>query len=145
MGIPTRGELYRLSVQTFNNTILPQNGYTSIAPSDLPPLLHSFLDKNTKQWGKPDAVYVDSADTDTMTEIEKYVRLYGSINGSNATNKYICGMVAQDRPSKHVFASSFVNDGCAMIGQLTIATNGDINITPYKHSHSAINVYWYVD
>lgn len=71
--------------------------------------------------------------------------LYGSINGSNATNKYICGMVAQDRPSKHVFASSFVNDGAAMVGQLTIATNGDINITPYKHSHIAINVTWYVD
>jgi hypothetical protein len=81
----------------------------------------------------------------TIVRDGKKRTLYGSINGSNAANKYICGMVSQDRPSKHVFASSFVNDGGSMVGQLTIATNGDINVTPFKHTHIAINISWYVD
>ena len=78
-GITTCGKIFRLSTYSINNTELVANGYEAKAPSDIPPILHAFLDKNTKEWGKPDGVYIDSADSATLEEIAKYIRLYGSI------------------------------------------------------------------
>lgn len=79
IGITKNGELYRLDEFGINNSDLRDKGQDAVAPSDIPPLLHWFLDKNRDEWGMPDGVYIDSADSATNQEIAKYKRLYGSI------------------------------------------------------------------
>lgn len=78
-GITTEGHLYRLKTFGINNTDLSEKGQETLAPSDVPPLLHYFLDEMTKEWGRPDGVYIDSADAATYEEVLKYKRVYGSI------------------------------------------------------------------
>lgn len=78
-GITEDGRLFRLDTFTINNTDLAKNGRDTVAPSDIPPLLNYFLERNTKEWGRPDGVYIDSADSATYEEILKHKRIYGSM------------------------------------------------------------------
>lgn len=48
-----------------------------LAPSDIPPLLLDFLERQRAAWGFARAVYIDSADQATITECQKYKRLHG--------------------------------------------------------------------
>lgn len=78
-GITTDGRKYRLDNNEYNNTERVANHLPSYSPSDVAVLLHQFLDRNRKLWGMPDAVYIDCADTATLTECEKYKRTHGTI------------------------------------------------------------------
>ena len=64
-----------LDVKVYNNKDLVK----PIAPSDIPELLIIFLEYNRLVWGFAKDVYIDSADQATITELEKYKRLHGSI------------------------------------------------------------------
>lgn len=48
-----------------------------LAPSDIPPLLLDFLERQRDAWGFARVVYIDSADQATITECQKYKRLHG--------------------------------------------------------------------
>lgn len=78
-GITMDGRKYRLDNAEFNNTTRVANHLNSYSPSDVAILLHQFLDLNRKNWGMPDAVYIDSADSATLIECEKYKRNHGSL------------------------------------------------------------------
>lgn len=83
-GITKCRKLIILAEETYNNKDLARKGIQALAPSDIPPLLVSFLERNRKRWipGK-DAyardIYIDSADQATMTELLKYNNEVGSI------------------------------------------------------------------
>ena len=50
-----------------------------LAPSDTVKNLIDFLDRNSAEWGTVRDVFIDSADQATITELQKYKRLHGSI------------------------------------------------------------------
>lgn len=78
-GITVDGRLIKIAVETYNNTSIVASNQTPIAPSDLSPLLHTFLDKWVRKYGMIDCCYIDSADAATNTEVEKYKREKGSL------------------------------------------------------------------
>lgn len=78
-GITTEGVLIKLAVETYNNTLISKAHQNIIAPSDLPPLIHSFLDKWVRKYGMIDCCYIDSADAASNAEVDKYKREKGSI------------------------------------------------------------------
>ena len=50
-----------------------------LAPSDTVRNFIDFLDRNGEEWGYTRDVFIDSADQATITELQKYKRLHGSI------------------------------------------------------------------
>lgn len=78
-GITEDGKNIRLDVAEINNTILVRNGRNPLAPSDIPPLLFNFLERNRERWGFAKDVYIDSADQATITECEKFRRATGCL------------------------------------------------------------------
>lgn len=50
-----------------------------ITPSDIPPLLCKFLDRNCEMWGLSRNVFIDSADQATILECQKYKRTHGLV------------------------------------------------------------------
>lgn len=60
---------------------------TPLTPSDIPPLLTSFLDYNSDKWGLARNVFIDSADTGTILECQKYRRAHGHLYMFNAAWK----------------------------------------------------------
>ena len=59
-----------------------------LAPSDIPPRLVSFLERNRNRWGFARDVFVDNADQATITELKKYKRQHGCVyNFLNAYKK----------------------------------------------------------
>ena len=50
-----------------------------LAPSDIPPLLTAFLERQRAAWGFGRVVFIDSADQATLTECAKHKRLQGGI------------------------------------------------------------------
>lgn len=48
-----------------------------LTPSDIPPLLIEFLERNRSLWGLARSVYIDSADQATILECQKYIRRNG--------------------------------------------------------------------
>lgn len=50
-----------------------------LAPSDTVRNFVDFLDRNGEEWGYTRDVFIDSADQATITELQKYKRLHGSI------------------------------------------------------------------
>jgi len=83
-GITNRGQLIILDEEVYNNASLE----IPLAPSDIPPRLIDFLERNRKKWGFARDVFVDSADQATITELKKYKRQYGCIyNFLNAYKK----------------------------------------------------------
>mgnify|MGYP000106849766 CR=1 FL=1 len=73
-----------VAINFYNNRDLEHEGKNPIAPSDVPPLLIAFLERNRKRWvANGDAfardVFIDSADQATMNELIKYNNEVGSI------------------------------------------------------------------
>ena len=60
---------------------------TPISPSDIPPLLTDFLDYNSEKWGLARNIFIDSADTGTILECQKYRRAHGLIYNFQAAWK----------------------------------------------------------
>lgn len=83
-GITTERVFVALAEEVYNNKDRVARGQNALAPSDIPPLLVDFLERNRKRWvdgGDAFArdVYIDSADQATLTECEKYNRQIGSL------------------------------------------------------------------
>lgn len=75
-GITTDRRKITLAAQQLSN----QGRATPLAPSDIPPLLITFLERNRALWGLfARTVYIDSADQATIIECQKYKRQHGSI------------------------------------------------------------------
>lgn len=79
-GITDKGELYVLDEEVYNNATLQ----IPLAPSDIPPRLFKFLERNREDWGFDRDVFIDSADQATITELKKFKRtnpcLYNFLN-----------------------------------------------------------------
>ncbi len=83
-GITDKGWLIILDEKVYNNASLD----IPLAPSDIPPRLVSFLERNRKKWGFARDVFIDSADQATITELKKYKRQNGcAYNFLNAYKK----------------------------------------------------------
>lgn len=83
-GITQDRVIVTLSEEIYNNRDIVRNGGRAIAPSDIPPLLISFLERNRKRWvAGGDAyardVFIDNADQATISELLKYNDQVGSI------------------------------------------------------------------
>lgn len=83
-GITDTRKKITLAEEVYNNRDLEHDGKNPIAPSDVPPLLIAFLERNRKRWvTNGDAfardVFIDSADQATMNELIKYNNEVGSI------------------------------------------------------------------
>ena len=74
-GITTDRKRVTLACAAFNN----KDRRVPLSPSDIPPLLIQFLELQREQWGFGKEVFIDSADSATNTEFQKYKRLHGSI------------------------------------------------------------------
>ena len=79
-GITDKGKLIVLDEEVYNNAALQ----IPLAPSDIPPRLFKFLERNRNEWGFARDVFIDSADQATITELKKFKRtnpcLYNFLN-----------------------------------------------------------------
>lgn len=83
-GITDKGQLIVLDEEVYNNANLE----IPLAPSDIPPRLIDFLERNRKKWGFARDIFIDNADQATITELNKYKRQNGSVyNFLNAYKK----------------------------------------------------------
>ena len=83
-GITDKRIKVTLAEEVYNNRDIVRNGGRALAPSDIPPLLVAFLERNRKRWvpgGDAYArdVFIDSADQATMNECLKYNSEVGSL------------------------------------------------------------------
>lgn len=76
-GILTDRRKVTLAAEIHSNRERSRRGQTPLAPSDIPPLLLDFLERQRRNWGFARMVYIDSADQATITECVKYKRLHG--------------------------------------------------------------------
>lgn len=74
-GITNKGSYYLLDERTYNN----KNLDIPIAPSDTARNYYEFLERNRKEWGFAKDVFIDSADSATITELNKFKREHGAI------------------------------------------------------------------
>ncbi len=74
-GITDSKKCVALDELVFNNSEMK----TPVSPSDMPKIFVDFLEKNRRLWGFARDVYIDSADSATITECRKYKRLSGCI------------------------------------------------------------------
>ena len=82
-GITKCRKVITLSEKVYNNANLD----TPLAPSDTVRKFINFLDENKDNWGTVRDVFIDSADQATITELNKYKRLNGSIYKYNNAYK----------------------------------------------------------
>lgn len=68
-------KLIQLDSEVHNN----RDRQVPLSPSDIPPILTAFLERNRKQWGFARDVYIDNADSATILECRKYARQHGSL------------------------------------------------------------------
>lgn len=73
LGITNLGRCVLLDERVYNNAALS----VPLAPSDTARNLVDFLERNRRAWGLTRAVFVDSADQATLTELAKYKRVHG--------------------------------------------------------------------
>lgn len=73
LGITNLGRCVLLDERVYNNAVLG----VPLAPSDTARNLVDFLERNRRTWGLARAVFVDSADQATLTELAKYKRVHG--------------------------------------------------------------------
>ena len=76
-GILTDRRKVTLAAEIHSNRERARRGQPPLAPSDIPPLLLDFLERQRKDWEFARVVYIDSADQATITECVKYKRLHG--------------------------------------------------------------------
>lgn len=79
LGITNKGNCYLLDEKTYNN----KNLNIPIAPSDTVKNYIDFLERNRDEWGFAKNTFIDSADSATITELNKYKREHGSIYNFN--------------------------------------------------------------
>lgn len=72
-GITAGRKKVTLAAETYTN----KGRAVPLTPSDIPPLLLSFLEKNRERWGLARNVFIDSADQATILECQKYARQHG--------------------------------------------------------------------
>ena len=82
-GITKCRKVITLTEKVYNNANLD----TPLAPSDTVKKFINFLDENKDTWGLVRDVFIDSADQATITELNKYKRLNGSIYKFNNAYK----------------------------------------------------------
>lgn len=68
-----------LAAEVHSNKERARRHLPPLAPSDIPPVLVDFLERQRTEWGFARTVYIDSADQATITECNKYKRQNGSI------------------------------------------------------------------
>ena len=68
-----------LAAEVHSNKERARRHLPPLAPSDIPPVLVEFLERQRTAWGFARTVYIDSADQATITECNKYKRQNGSI------------------------------------------------------------------
>lgn len=68
-----------LAVEVHSNKERALRRQPPLAPSDIPPLLVDYLERQRAAWGFGRQVFVDSADQATITECAKYKRLHGCV------------------------------------------------------------------
>ena len=68
-----------LAAEIHSNKMRAQQHLPPLAPSDIPPLLVDFLERQRKAWGFARVVYIDSADQATISECQKYKMQTGCI------------------------------------------------------------------
>jgi PBSX family phage terminase large subunit len=73
-GITDTGKCIALEEHVFNN----KGRTVAVSPSDVPRILESFLSRCAEKWGPTRKVYVDSADSATLSELAKHKRRDGS-------------------------------------------------------------------
>ena len=78
-GILTDRRKVTLAAEVHSNKERARRGLAPLAPSDIPPLLVDFLERQRSVWGFARVVYIDSADQATITECVKYRRQHGCI------------------------------------------------------------------
>lgn len=78
-GILTDRRKVTLAAEIHSNKERAMNGKAPLAPSDIPPLLLDFLERQRAIWGFSRLAYIDSADQATITECTKYKRLHGCV------------------------------------------------------------------
>lgn len=83
-GITDKRIKVTLAKEVYNNRDIVRSGGRALAPSDIPPRLVAFLERNRKRWvpgGDAYArdVFIDSADQATINECLKYNNEVGSI------------------------------------------------------------------
>ena len=78
-GILTDRRKVTLAAEAHSNRERARRGLAPLAPSDIPPLLLAFLERQRKAWEFARVVYIDSADQATITECGKYKRLHGCV------------------------------------------------------------------
>lgn len=74
-GITNKGSYYLLDERTYNN----KNLDIPIAPSDTARNYYDFLERNRKEWGFAKDVFIDSADSATIIELNKFKRVNRTI------------------------------------------------------------------
>jgi PBSX family phage terminase large subunit len=72
-----------LAEKVFNNADRRKAGQKPLSPSDIPPLLFGFLEKNREEWGFGRDVFIDSADSGTVLECRKFKRETGCVYNFN--------------------------------------------------------------
>lgn len=79
-GITKDGKLIKLGFETYNNRDIGESTPDAyIGPSDIGPLLHEFVKKyRTKYGGNVYCIYIDSADSATNIEVNKYMYKSGA-------------------------------------------------------------------
>lgn len=75
IGITTDKKMYLLEEETYNN----KNSDNPFAPSDVIPMYYKFLEKCKIKWGFARTAYIDSADSGTIAEAEKFKKAVGCI------------------------------------------------------------------
>ena len=78
-GILTDRRKVTLAAEVHSNKERARQGLAPLAPSDIPPLLVEFLERQRSAWGFARVVYIDTADQATITECVKYRRQQGCI------------------------------------------------------------------
>lgn len=68
-----------LAAEVHSNKDRARRHLPPLAPSDIPPILVEFLERQRSLWGFARTVYIDSADQATITECGKYKRQNGCI------------------------------------------------------------------
>lgn len=76
-GITNTKKIVILDEDVYNNKDLSK----PLAPSDTVPRLFAFVDRNAREWGMPECIFIDSADQATITEADKYLFLHPKVYG----------------------------------------------------------------
>ncbi len=76
-GITNTKKIVILDEDVYNNKDLSK----PLAPSDTVPRLFAFADRNAREWGMPECIFIDSADQATITEADKYLFAHPKVYG----------------------------------------------------------------